>query len=73
PGVIREPAIRHARYRIYATETYLSVQVVLHPLWCWGGARLAAAISGQRAEQRLMLTLAVLTVGSVLLVLVKEG
>ncbi|MEO1314957.1 MAG: LysE family translocator, partial [Pseudomonadota bacterium] len=21
----------------------LSVQVVLHPLWCWGGARLAAA------------------------------
>ena len=51
----------------------LSVQVVLHPLWCWGGARLAAAISGQRAERRLMLTLAVLTVGSVLLVLVKEG
>ncbi|MEM8872389.1 MAG: LysE family translocator [Pseudomonadota bacterium] len=51
----------------------LSVQVVLHPLWCWGGARLAAAVSGQRAERLLMLLLAALTVGSVLLVLIREA
>ena len=49
----------------------LAVQIVLHPLWCWGGERLAAAISGQRAERVLMLTLAGLTVASVLLVLLR--
>ena len=50
-----------------------AVQIFLHPLWCWGGERLAAAISGQRAERLLMIGLAGLTVASVLLVLLRGG
>lgn len=48
-------------------------QVVLHPLWCWGGDRLAATVAGKPAEQWLMRSLAVLTVLSVLFVLVEGG
>lgn len=48
-------------------------QVVLHPLWCWGGDRLAATVAGQPAERWLMRGLAVLTVLSVLFVLVEGG
>ena len=49
----------------------LAIQLLLHPLWCWGGARLSTLISGGRGERALMLTLAALTVASVLLVLAK--
>lgn len=49
----------------------LAVQILMHPLWCWGGERLAAAISGHRAERVLMSVLAGLTVASVLLVLIR--
>lgn len=49
----------------------LAVQLVLHPLWCWGGARLAAVVAEQQAERVLMIGLAAVTVASVLLVLVK--
>ena len=47
------------------------VQLVLHPLWCWGGARIASVLSGGRGERILMLTLAGLTVASVLVVFLK--
>ncbi|MDR6265318.1 MULTISPECIES: LysE family translocator [Rhodobacterales] len=48
-------------------------QVVLHPLWCWGGDRLAATVAGKPAERWLMWALAALTVLSVLFVLVQGG
>ena len=44
-------------------------QIILHPLWTWGGARIAATVAGKPAERVLMWTLAGLTVLSVLLVL----
>ena len=47
----------------------LACQIVLHPLWCWGGDRLAATVAGTAAERYLMWLLAGLTVASVLLVL----
>ncbi|MEM7440918.1 MAG: LysE family translocator [Pseudomonadota bacterium] len=46
-------------------------QVVLHPLWCWGGDRLAATVAGTAAEKYLMWALAGLTVASVVLVLLQ--
>lgn len=48
-------------------------QVVLHPLWCWGGDRLAATVAGKPAERWLMWALAALTVLSVLFVLFQGG
>ena len=48
-------------------------QLVLHPLWCWGGDRLAATVAGKPAERWLMWVLAALTVLSVLFVLVQGG
>ena len=48
-------------------------QLVLHPLWCWGGDRLAATVAGKPAERWLMWVLAGLTVLSVLFVLVQGG
>ncbi|WP_069299941.1 LysE family translocator [Neptunicoccus sediminis] len=48
-------------------------QIVLHPLWCWGGDRLAATVAGKPAERWLMWALAALTVLSVLFVLVQGG
>ena len=38
--------------------TFLVVQAVAHPLWCFSGARLAAAIGGTAWERRLMWFLA---------------
>ena len=43
----------------------LAIQILLHPLWCWGGARLAAAIGGTGQERWLMRGLAAATVLSV--------
>ena len=48
-------------------------QLVLHPLWCWGGDRLAATVAGKPAERWLMWALAGLTVLSVLFVLFQGG
>ncbi|MFT5160718.1 MAG: threonine/homoserine/homoserine lactone efflux protein [Paracoccaceae bacterium] len=48
----------------------LSVQAILHPLWTWGGARLARHVVGSRYERLLMFTLAGLTVVSVIYVLI---
>jgi threonine/homoserine/homoserine lactone efflux protein len=48
-------------------------QVVLHPIWCWGGDRLAATVAGKPSERWLMWTLAALTVLSVLFVLVQRS
>ena len=51
--------------------TLLCLQAVLHPLWCAAGSWIAARIAGTGAERALMICLAVLTVASVTLVLVK--
>ncbi|MDA9789445.1 LysE family translocator [Amylibacter sp.] len=48
-------------------------QLILHPLWCWGGDRLAATVAGKPAERWLMWALAALTVLSVLFVLFQRG
>lgn len=49
----------------------LAVQIVLHPLWCWGGSRLASVVAGRPLERLLMIALASLTVASVFIVLAK--
>ena len=46
-------------------------QIILHPLWCWGGEQIARRVAGTKAERSLMLGLALATVASVLLVLIK--
>ena len=51
--------------------TLICLQAVLHPLWCAAGSWIAARIAGTGAERALMVGLAVLTVASVALVLVK--
>lgn len=51
----------------------LSVQVVMHPLWTYGGERLAISVAGTAAERYLMWTLAALTVASVLFVIFAGG
>jgi threonine/homoserine/homoserine lactone efflux protein len=51
----------------------LCCQIVLHPLWTWGGERIAGLVAGRPGERYLMWTLAALTVLSVALVLVKGG
>ncbi len=48
-------------------------QLVLHPLWTFGGQTISARIAGHRAEKYLMRTLAVLTVASVFFVLFSGG
>lgn len=53
--------------------TLFCCQMLLHPLWCWGGARLARSLSGTIYEGYLMVTLALLTVASVGFVLVLGG
>lgn len=40
-------------------------QIVLHPLWCWGGQRLALSVKGKSFERYLMWILASLTLISV--------
>jgi threonine/homoserine/homoserine lactone efflux protein len=47
------------------------VQSVLHPAWAWGGEWLAKHVAGTPKERFLMITLAVLTVASVVMVLAK--
>ena len=62
---------------LYATAVIaiclLSCQVILHPLWVFGGERLAATVSGTTAERYLMWALAALTVASVAYVLFGGG
>ena len=47
----------------------LSLQLVLHPLWTWGGSLAAARLRGRPGERYLMWALAALTVASVAFVL----
>ena len=49
-----------------------AVQCLLHPVWCWGGERIAATVAGRPAERWLMWVLAGATVASVVYVLVKD-
>jgi len=51
----------------------LACQIVLHPVWTYGGERMARALTGTRAEKYLMWSLAALTVASVLFVLLLGG
>ena len=51
----------------------LATQVVLHPLWTWGGSLVAHHLRGTTGERYLMWTLATLTVVSVLFVLFGGG
>ncbi|MEO1307676.1 MAG: LysE family translocator [Pseudomonadota bacterium] len=51
----------------------LVTQAVLHPLWAWGGDRIARLVSGAPAERYLMWTLAAATVASVIYVLFSGG
>ncbi len=44
----------------------LACQAVFHPIWAYGGDRIAQLVAGHPAEQYLMRTLALLTVASVL-------
>ena len=47
---------------IIISFTFLVVQVVLHCIWCAGGAMLVAAVGGRPAERWLMRALSVMTV-----------
>ncbi|RLJ36129.1 threonine/homoserine/homoserine lactone efflux protein [Litoreibacter meonggei] len=51
----------------------LGVQLILHPIWTYGGERIARSLAGTPAERYLMWTLAALTVASVLFVLFAGG
>ncbi|SFR49907.1 LysE family translocator [Litoreibacter janthinus] len=51
----------------------LTVQLILHPIWTYGGERIARSVAGKPAERYLMWTLAALTVASVLFVLFAGG
>ena len=51
----------------------LSVQIILHPLWAFAGESIARTVAGGPWERALMVTLAVLTVLSVVYVLFVEG
>lgn len=63
--------------RLEATATIalilLACQVVLHPIWCYAGDRIAALVAGTAKEKYLMWTLAALTVASVAFVLFGGG
>lgn len=49
--------------------SFLALQAVLHPIWSYGGDRIAQTVAGKPAEKYLMWALAGLTVASVLFVL----
>ncbi len=51
----------------------LACQILMHPLWTWGGSLMASHVRGTAAERYLMWTLAALTVASVLFVLFGGG
>ena len=60
-----------------ATATIATIlfasQIILHPMWSYGGATLARAVAGTGVERGLMWTLAGLTVASVFFVLFMGG
>lgn len=60
-----------------ATATIAAIllvcQLIMHPLWTWGGSLIAHHLRGKPAERYLMWTLATLTVASVLFVLFGGG
>ena len=62
---------------LYATAVIagvlFAVQAVFHPVWTFGGDRIAATVAGSVVEKYLMWTLAALTVASVLFVLASGG
>lgn len=66
-----EPGTTTLQATIAIAACLFACQLVLHPLWCWGGDRLATTVAGKPAEGWLMLALAGLTVLSVLFVLVQ--
>ena len=51
--------------------TLIGIQIILHPLWCWGGQRLALLVKGRGYEKYLMWSLALLTLISVFYALYK--
>lgn len=51
---------------------FACVQLIMHPLWCWSGDRLATLVAGRPAERWVMVTLAGLTVASVIYVIAKD-
>jgi len=51
----------------------LIAQIVLHPIWTFGGEQIARTVAGRPGEKYLMWTLAALTVASVLFVLFVGG
>ncbi|WP_371153983.1 LysE family translocator [Jannaschia sp. 2305UL9-9] len=51
----------------------LACQLLMHPLWTWGGSLVARTLRGKPGERYLMWTLAALTVASVLFVLFGGG
>jgi threonine/homoserine/homoserine lactone efflux protein len=51
----------------------LGLQLILHPIWTYGGERIARSVAGTPVERYLMWTLAGLTVASVLFVLFAGG
>ena len=51
----------------------LGAQIVLHPVWTYGGESIARSIAGRASEKYLMWTLAALTVASVFFVLFIGG
>lgn len=51
----------------------LGLQLILHPMWTYGGERIARLVAGTPEEKYLMWTLAAATVASVLFVLFAGG
>jgi threonine/homoserine/homoserine lactone efflux protein len=51
----------------------LGLQLILHPIWTYGGERIARLVAGTPEEKYLMWTLAAATVASVLFVLFAGG
>lgn len=51
----------------------LAAQIILHPIWTYGGQTIARSLAGHVGEKYLMWTLAALTVASVLFVLFSGG
>lgn len=49
--------------------SFLCLQIILHPIWSYGGDRIAQTVAGKPSEKYLMWALAALTVASVLFVL----
>jgi len=68
-----EPGTSTLQATALIAAVLLGTQMIFHPLWTWGGDRLAATLAGTAAERYLMWTLAALTVASVLFVLLLGG